>query len=83
MANKEQMKARYKIKLCVYPNIKNFALFIVHCRSQNKTRSEMLRSIISDYINKLPTNVQNEYLQVFKGLTEKQIMYTNSNDDVN
>jgi len=71
--SKQSIKDANSRRLLCFPNKRNFALFIAICHKSNRRKAALMNEMLKGYLNKLTDTQRDEYLELYKSLTEDQI----------
>lgn len=72
-AHKRAMKDANSRRLLCFPNKKNTSIFLAICFKENKKKSSLMHEMFLSFINRLSEDKKQEYLLIYKTLSEEQI----------
>jgi len=71
--SKKSMIDANKRRLLCFPNKRNSAIFLAICFKEKKKKSSLMHEMFLSFINRLSEDKKQEYLDLYKTLSEDQI----------
>ena len=71
--SKRAIKDANSRRLLCFPNKRNAAIFLAICFKENKKKSSLMHEMFLSFINRLSEDKKQEYLLIYKTLSEEQI----------